>query len=81
MQTKKTISIGSDDVLCPKEYLDVFFPEMPDGTFRALCLNNGFTGTLCKNNNHSLCCMVLFDRPRDFYHYWDGKNAWKCPCG
>jgi hypothetical protein len=75
------IEIGSTVVTTPKEYLDVFFPQLSDGTYRAVCLNNGFIGERCRNNLDSLCVMILLERPRDFYHYWDGKNAWKCPCG
>lgn len=77
----QNLNIGSNIIQFPKEYLDVFFPRLKDGTYRAVCLNNGFVGTRCKNNNDGLCCIELFERPRDFYHYWDGKNAWMCPCG
>lgn len=77
---KQDIDIDSDVVVTPKEYLDIFFPKI-DIYYRAICLNNGFIGPLCRNNKDSLCCIELLERPRDFYHAWDGKNAWKCPCG
>ena len=63
-----------------KEKLDIFFPFI-EGYYRAICLNNGFIGIRCSNNCDSLCCMKLLVRPRESYHPWDGKNAWKCPCG
>jgi len=64
-----------------KDRLDVFFPKLPDGFYHAVCLNNGFIGPKCPNNIDSICTMACPERPRDFYHAWDGKNAWKCPCG
>jgi hypothetical protein len=61
--------------------LDVFFPFMEDGTCRAICLYNGVVADKCPNNIDSLCSTKLFERPRSFYHAFDGKNAWKCNCG
>ena len=60
---------------------DVFFPQMPDGTFRAICLYNGVVAEKCPNNVNSLCSSHLPRRPDELYHVWDGKNAWKCNCG
>jgi len=60
--------------------LDVFFPEI-NGYYQAVCLYNGYLDMKCPNNKDSLCLTKLTARPREFYHEWDGKNAWKCPCG
>ena len=60
---------------------DVMFHVMPDGRLRAICLYNGLVAPLCPNNDDSLCREELLDYPRGFYHDFDGKNAWKCPCG
>jgi len=81
MKTKnQDLDIGEDFVSVPKEDLDVFFPHI-EGQYHAVCLNNGIIGPLCKNNKDSICIMGSFERPRNFYHAWDGKNCWKCPCG
>ena len=69
---------GSEFLCVNKIALDIFFPEFVDGDrkyYRAVCLNNGFIRPLCPNNDHSLCVMECPERPRDFYHPWDGKNV------
>lgn len=73
-------SPNEDFVMVEKKTLDIFFPKVGE-YFRAVCLNNGMIGPRCPNNDNSLCCIQCFERPRLFYHAWDGKNAWKCPCG
>jgi hypothetical protein len=60
---------------------DVMFHKMEDGTLRAICLYNGLQFEKCSCNQDSLCMTRLFDYPRMFYHDFDGKNVWKCPCG
>lgn len=74
------IAIGSNYIVVKKEIFDIFFPKIGD-YYRAVCLNNGVIAPKCKNNIDSLCIMECIERPRDFYHVWDGKNCWKCPCG
>jgi len=59
---------------------DVFFPLI-DGFYQAVCLYNGVIDKQCPNNQNSICLTCLKERPRKFYHKWDGRNAWKCPCG
>ncbi len=60
--------------------LDTFFPKI-DGFYRPICLYNGIVADKCPNNEDSLCKTKLLDYPRELYHEWDGKNAWKCNCG
>ena len=60
--------------------LDVFFPMGYEGYYHAICLYNGVVDDLCPNNHNSLCRTSLHERPRELYHDWDGRNAWKCPC-
>ena len=60
--------------------LDVFFPKIGD-YYQAICLYNGIIDTKCPNNENSLCMTKLTELPRNHYHPWDGRNAWKCPCG
>lgn len=81
---KQDLQLDKDYVLVEKSVLDVFFPnlgteDVPD--YHAVCLNNGVIGPLCPNNKNSICVMGNIERPRAFYHAWDGKNCWKCPCG
>lgn len=64
--------------------LDVFFPEYYHNGiiyYTAVCLYNGIVDKKCPNNQYSLCGTALQERPRNHYHPWDGRNAWKCPCG
>ena len=74
------LNMSKDSVIVEKETLDTFFPKIGD-FFQAICLNNGVIGALCPNNKDSLCGIKCTERPRFFYHVWDGKNAWRCPCG
>jgi hypothetical protein len=69
-----------DMALTFQHELDVFFPKIGD-FYRAICLYNGAVAELCPNNENSLCKTLHPARPRDLYHPWDGKNAWKCNCG
>lgn len=75
------LEMGQDFCTISKEILDKFFPETNPEIFQAICLNNGVIGAKCPNNNNGLCIIRHTKRPRDFYHPWDGKNAYKCPCG
>lgn len=59
---------------------DVFFPKIGN-YYQAVCLYNGVIDDKCFNNNLSLCQTKLHELSRSQYHEWDGKNAWKCPCG
>jgi len=63
-----------------KKELDVFFPKI-NFLYQAICLYNGVVAQLCPNNENSLCKTKHGSRPRNLYHKWDGKNAWKCVCG
>lgn len=63
-----------------KDKLDVFFPKIGN-YYRAICLYNGIVAPKCPNNIDSLCSTEFEIRPRELYHEWDGKNAWKCLCG
>lgn len=75
-------NLTEEDVcLVDKTALDKFFPEVEPGIFQAICLNNGVIGVRCPNNNDGLCTIKHTKRPRYFYHPWDGKNVYKCPCG
>ena len=74
--------LTEDDIcLVDKSVLDRFFPETRLGIFQAICLNNGVIGAECPNNRNGLCVIEHPKRPRYFYHAWDGKNVYKCPCG
>lgn len=63
-----------------KDKRDVFFPKI-EGYYQAICLYNGIIDIKCPNNQDSLCKTKLEERPRKFYHDWDGRNVWKCLCG
>ncbi len=65
---------------CGEETLDVFFPKIGE-YYQAICLYNGVVDKICPNNKDSLCSTKLQEKPTNHYHLWDGKNAWKCPCG
>lgn len=63
-----------------EDKLDIFFPKI-DGFYRPICLYNGRVAERCPCNDNGLCMTKLLDYPRNFYHEFDGKNAWKCQCG
>lgn len=73
-------SLEGEERVSREDVRDVFFPLIK-GRYRAACLYNGVVAPKCPNNDHSLCRTELLERPRSLYHDWDGKNAWKCPCG
>ena len=59
---------------------DRYFPKIGE-YYQAICLYNGIIDKLCPNNEDCLCRTKLLERPVNHYHEWDGRNAWKCPCG
>lgn len=63
-----------------KDKRDIFFPKI-NGMYHAICLYNGEVAPKCPNNQDSICMTGHPERPRNLYHDWDGKNAWKCNCG
>ena len=71
---------GGSGILNEKDQEDVFFPKIGE-YYQAVCLYNGVVDKKCPNNIDSLCSTRLHKRPKNFYHEWDGRNAWKCPCG
>lgn len=60
---------------------DEYFIRLSDGCLHARCYYDGIFFPCCPCNDRGFCMMKLFDYPREFYHPFDGKNGWKCPCG
>jgi hypothetical protein len=60
---------------------DKYFRKLEDNLYHAICFYDGITDVECPNNKNGFCSMGCIDYPRAFYHDFDGRNAWKCPCG
>jgi len=73
-------SINTNQCVIDPACCEVFFPKIGE-YYQAVCLYNGIVDKICPNNIDSLCNTKLSERPINHYHEWDGKNAWKCPCG
>lgn len=74
------LQLDDDYIIVEKSRLDLYFPKIGE-YYRAICLNNGDIGPRCPNNVNSICVIEHKERPRRYYHAWDGKNCYKCPCG